>query len=154
MGDVIEETLFYVNQFRAEHNLDPYRLDPALSFLADLRAKEMADQEWYGHFHPETGKGADRVLEKYRYGSPRVLENLAFGQETPEGAVISWKNSKEGHREAMIDKSSILAGIGYRYNADHDTHANPEKKIITYPHIWVLLMSVIPDNNIYTYLVR
>lgn len=105
-----------VNAFRAEHGLIPLTGNRKLDRAAQAHADDMARRDFFAHRTPE-GEGPAARVDETGYQWSRVLENLAAGQPTPREAVEGWKASKEGHREAMLDKEVREMGVGYRYLA-------------------------------------
>ena len=113
-------------------------MNEKLNRASQYHADDMAIRDYFSHFSPENQDIAHRVT-KFSYSWRKVLENLAGGQGTPRKVVESWKASKAGHREAMIDEDVTEAGIGYRY-LEVDTGKT------RFSHYWALSLGL-PINQ-------
>lgn len=103
-----------VNQFRSQHDLPPLYSNPFLDRAAMAMAKDMLARDFFSHINPSgEGPGERATLAGYRWS--RVLENIAVGQPTPRDVVNAWVASKDGHREAMLDRFVTELGIGYAF---------------------------------------
>ncbi len=132
-GNWEQKIIELVNQFRAENNLPPLKINPTLSKAAQYQADDMALRDYFSHFSPERRDVSHRVTRQ-GYKWQKVSENLAAGQSTPAGVVDGWKKSKDGHREAMIDPNVNEAGVGYRYIVADNGRAR-------FSHYWALVMA-------------
>ena len=88
------------NRERAEAELPPLAVSPALTAAAGLHAGEMVALGEITHEGPEGSTPADRIRSQ-GYPYRRVGENVAAGQKTVEAVMGSWMNS-EGHRENIL----------------------------------------------------
>ncbi len=112
-----QEVLRLVNAERAKEGLQPLAYYTEGQPLADIRANEI--NTLFEHTRPD-GSSCFTVfphdLPWYALG-----ENIAMGQTTPDGVMVSWMNSP-GHRENILDSqfTHIIVGAvpceheGYR----------------------------------------
>lgn len=109
-----------INAQRAQRNLSPLQPDASLGLVAGSYAGDMLTGDFFGHFAPDGRDLQARLEEANVTQFNEVAENLwtAEGEitwqyeETVRRAVLDWMNSKEGHREAMLDPNLRLAGVG------------------------------------------
>ncbi len=128
-----KDLLKYINKFRRTYNLPPLKPNKLLSRAAQAHVDDMAIKDFFAHKNlrgKDHGYRAQREGYKYQV----ALENLAVGQSSPEEVVEAWKLSKDGHREAMINRKVTEIGLGYRFlPADGG-------KIQSY-HYWAITMA-------------
>jgi len=109
-----------INLQRANKGLQPLSADASLGLVAGSYAGDMLSGDFFGHFAPDGRDLQARLEEANVTQFAEVAENLwtAEGEitwqyeETVRRAVLDWLNSKEGHREAMLDPKLRLAGVG------------------------------------------
>ncbi len=106
--DEVYEELALVNKNRKTAGLNPLVIDTELTFLANIRAEELAVS--YGHNRPD-GTLYDTIFSEY--GAERsqlTLENIAEGYETVSDAMQAWMES-EGHRDNIMNPDVTSIGI-------------------------------------------
>jgi uncharacterized protein YkwD len=102
-----------VNLERTRRGLNPVTLDPLLCKIADDYACEMIDKGFFDHTNPD-GQGPGQRAINTGYIFLAIGENLAGGQNSPEQAMKEWMNSKEGHRENILDAQWREIGVSVR----------------------------------------
>lgn len=117
-----EALLRLVNDARAEAKLKPLAFNSLLQNSAQKYARELAEQNFFGHVSPAGETLRDR-MEASGYYKPSfqadclcvreylVGENLARGQRTASQVVREWLASP-AHRETMLNGTFTEAGIG------------------------------------------
>lgn len=111
------EMLQLINQLREEHGLDPLELSQPLGVAAELKARDMAEQDYLAHVSPD-GQTPRELLDEVDYPSNTAIgENIAAGQESAEETFGQWLNSQT-HREIMLDEEFTAIGIGRAHNPD------------------------------------
>ena len=124
-----EEILAEVNKIRAEVGVAPLELDERLNQSAAAKVEDMAENKYFNHVNPKTGKhGYEYASEAVGSDCISTGENLASRSPDKidaEGWVSGWKTSKP-HYEAMINPKNKLIGFnmalsGYElyYGAQH-----------------------------------
>ncbi|MBQ4096515.1 MAG: SH3 domain-containing protein [Oscillospiraceae bacterium] len=125
--EFMNEVLRLTNEFRAENGVAPLTLDVNLTAVSMLRANELT--EVFSHTRPD-GSSCYTAFDAagFSLGTKYFArgENIAAGQATPEEVVEAWKNSTQGHREAMLNSKYTKLGVGYVYDS-----SDP------YKHYWV-----------------
>lgn len=129
-SDKIEQYLLeYINEFRKQQNAKQAGVDSSLESSASAKSYHMVQNDYYAHESPGGLRPEDFVNE---VGScdGAVAENIngiGVGEPGPVGTLDSnkavayhifkqWKNSEEGHREAMLmdgaEPSNAEIGVG------------------------------------------
>ena len=99
-----------VNDIRAKNQLQPVQLDPQLTQVAVIKAKDMVKRNYFEHYSPVYGNPWDLAsLFDYEYTS--FGENIARNYTTPEAAVDAWMASTK-HRANILKSSYTYMGIG------------------------------------------
>ena len=122
----------HVNLFRRQHGLPPLTINPVLNRAAQYHADDMAVKDYFDHYAPNGSGPGDRA-RSFNYRYLLVFENLAVGSNDPRETVEQWKASKEGHREAMLERRVSEIGVGYRYLPD-------DKGRVRVHHYWAITM--------------
>jgi len=107
-----ECVLAIVNAERAKRGARPLRLDPELTEVAMLRAKEL--RTYYSHTRPN-GRPFASTLKHYHHRalSENIYEGITIS--TPEMAMRGWMSST-GHRENVLDRHHRKLGVGYYFD--------------------------------------
>lgn len=100
-----------VNIERQKNGLAPLTLDSAMSNVARIKSKDMADNNYFAHQSPTYGS-AGNMLTQFGIKWSAWGENIAAGQRTPEEVVNAWMNS-EGHRANILSPNFSRIGVGY-----------------------------------------
>lgn len=113
-----EELAIEVNQFRAQHNLPPLKLDPALNRSAQEYAARLGVSNFFGHDDPDDGCSKPRKrIEAAGYTDWTVVgENLAAGFPTAKAALKAFALSPS-HRALILNTSVMEIGSGYYYDS-------------------------------------
>lgn len=111
---IYNEVVTYVNEYRAEANVNPIVLDDSLSLAATIRAIEIAyssDIASISHTRPD-GRTCFTVMDDlsiskgFYYG-----ENVAAGYSTASSVAKGWYSSP-GHRANMEHSTYTNIGVG------------------------------------------
>jgi uncharacterized protein YkwD len=115
-ADAAQSVLASINSVRAQAGCGPLKFNRALMAAAQGHARNMAEQDFFGH-KDKNGRGiTGRVRSQgYRYGM--VAENIAAGQETPGEAVQAWVDSP-GHRKNILNCKYRETGIAMVFQPD------------------------------------
>ncbi|WP_148631014.1 CAP domain-containing protein [Bacillus sp. E214] len=105
------EVLRLVNQERAKVNIAPLKNLNSLSKVAEVKSKDMRDNNYFNHTSPTYGSPGEMV-KKFNISFTMLGENIAAGQITPASVVNSWMNSP-GHKANILDARYTHIGIGY-----------------------------------------
>lgn len=116
-GEAEFEMLQRINQLREDNDLEPLQLSQPLGIAAQIKADDMADQDYLAHESPD-GQNPRELLHEVGYTyNTAIGENIAAGQKGAEATFEQWLNSPE-HREIMLGEAFTAVGIGRAHNAD------------------------------------
>ncbi|AWE06358.1 S-layer protein [Lysinibacillus sp. 2017] len=102
--------LVLVNDIRVKNNLAKLELDPQLTQIAIIKAKDMVKRNYFDHYSPFYGNPWDlATLFDYEYTS--FGENIARNFTAPEETVTAWMESPK-HRANILKSSYTHMGIG------------------------------------------
>lgn len=111
------EMLQRINELRAENDLEPLTLSQPLGVASEIKASEMADQDYLAHISPD-GQTPRELLEEVGYTyNTTIGENIAAGMKSAEATFEQWLNSPE-HREIMLNEEFTTVGIGRAHNPE------------------------------------
>lgn len=113
--------LALVNAERSKQGLKALQLDQKLNEIATVKAKDMAENDYFSHDSPTYGSPFEMMrsfgVTQYRSAG----ENIAAGQKTPEEVMHSWMNSS-GHRANILSASYTHLGVGYVKGGSYGTY--------------------------------
>lgn len=98
------------NEERIKNGLPPLAVSPLLTEAAQLKAEDMARNDYYAHVGPD-GKTPLSWLQEVGYSYLNAGENLVIDRTTSEQAVDAWMNSPD-HRENILRPQFTEIGIG------------------------------------------
>lgn len=112
--DKAQKLLELTNAKRLENNLKPLDRMKALDVSATRKAKQMADENQFGHVDKSGRHGYEYIADETDmcslYGSENISRNI-----TVEGTFENWLNSP-GHRAAILDPRYEYIGVGIHDN--------------------------------------
>lgn len=114
-----EAILKLVNQERSKAGVSPLKLSEKLTNVANIKAKDMADKNYFSHTSPTYGSPFD-MLKKFGISFSYAGENIAAGQKTAEEVMDSWMNSS-GHRQNILNKNYTQLGVGFKRGGQYGT---------------------------------
>ncbi|HET7578206.1 MAG TPA: LysM peptidoglycan-binding domain-containing protein [Bacillales bacterium] len=106
-----QEVVNLVNQQRAKHGLQPLKVTTNLSKMADVKAADMRDHNYFSHTSPTYGSPFD-MMKQFGISYSYAGENIAAGQRTPQEVMNAWMNSP-GHRANILNSHYTYIGVGY-----------------------------------------
>jgi uncharacterized YkwD family protein len=106
-----QQVLDLVNSERAKYGLSPLTLNASVTKVAQAKAEDMKNNNYFSHTSPTYGSPFD-MLKSFGVSYKTAGENIAKGQKTPEAVVSAWMNS-EGHRANILNKNYTQLGVGY-----------------------------------------
>lgn len=110
-GSYAQQVLNLVNAERAKHSLSPLKLNSNVNKVAQTKAEDMKNNNYFSHTSPTYGSPFD-MLKSFGISYKTAGENIAKGQKTPQAVVNAWMNS-EGHRANILNKNFKELGVGY-----------------------------------------
>ncbi|WLD94162.1 CAP domain-containing protein [Alkalihalobacillus sp. AL-G] len=98
-----------VNKARQQAGLAPLKVDPELTKVARLKAKDMIQNNYFSHNSPTYGSPFD-MMNQFGIEYRTAGENIA-GNSSVQGAHTSLMNS-DGHRKNILGSQYTEVGIG------------------------------------------
>lgn len=114
-----KQVLALVNKERGKLGISPLALSDELSKVAQVKAQDMADNNYFSHDSPTYGSPFD-MMKKFNIKYSYAGENIAAGQKTAEEVMNSWMNSS-GHRANILNKNYTQLGVGYVKGGEYGT---------------------------------
>ena len=114
-----EAILKLVNQERAKAGVPALTLSEKLTSIANTKAKDMADNNYFSHDSPTYGSPFD-MLKQFGVSFSYAGENIAAGQKTAEEVMNSWMNSS-GHKANILNKNYTQLGVGFVRGGQYGT---------------------------------
>lgn len=115
-----EAVLKLVNQERSKQGLQALTLDKKLNNVAQLKAEDMRNKNYFDHNSPTYGSPFDLMRSQgvdYRTAG----ENIAAGQTSAEKVMQDWLNSS-GHRANIMNANYKKLGVGYCVGGSYGTY--------------------------------
>lgn len=115
-----EAVLKLVNQERSKQGLQALTLDKKLNNVAQLKAEDMRNKNYFDHNSPTYGSPFDLMRSQgvdYRTAG----ENIAAGQTSAEKVMQDWLNSS-GHRANIMNANYKKLGVGYCAGGSYGTY--------------------------------
>lgn len=114
-----QEVLNLVNQERSKQGLKPLTLSRKLTSIANTKAQDMADKNYFSHTSPTYGSPFD-MLKQFGVSYSYAGENIAAGQRSAEQVMNDWMNSS-GHRANILNPNYTQLGVGYTKGGNYGT---------------------------------
>lgn len=105
------QVLSIVNSERAKQGLSALANNWELQRVAETKAKDMTDKNYFSHTSPTYGSPFD-MMKSFGIKYSSAGENIAKGQRTPQEVMTAWMNSS-GHRANILNSSYTQIGVGY-----------------------------------------
>ena len=107
---LLNTTAQKINQIRSANNLQSMSEDNELDKLAQARADDMSNNNYYSHLDSQKHY-FDYYLKNSNYSYNFACENLNISDSTdPNIFVDGWMNSKTGHKECILKPSHTRYG--------------------------------------------
>lgn len=103
-----------VNHEREKAGLSLLALNDELCAIAQMKAKDMAKNNYFSHNSPAYGSAFD-MMKEYNINYMAAGENIAKGQKSAEFVMRSWMGS-QGHRNNILREKYEEIGVGYAVN--------------------------------------
>lgn len=136
LADGARELLAVVNATRAKAGCAPLRVNDKLMAAAQIHARAMAEQNFFGHTGKDGSKPSTR-LKRQGYAFRKVAENIAGGQPNAAGVLESWLQSPP-HRRNIRDCALTETGVAMVYQADDKPIKGQQQPLRYY---WVQLFT-------------
>ena len=117
---IAEDMLDEVNAYRRAAGLAELTLSEDLTKVAQTKAEDMRDRQYFDHTSPTYGSPFD-MMKKFGIGFRTAGENIAMGQESVEEVMVDWMLSP-GHRANILNGKYTKLGVGYCTDASGNTY--------------------------------
>jgi Uncharacterized protein with SCP/PR1 domains len=98
------------NDIRREYGLEPLKVSTQLEEAAALKAREMKEDHYFAHAHPDNGLRAWRFFHAAEYFYRFAGENLAQGFRNTDNVCHSWRKSPS-HLANIISENYEDIGV-------------------------------------------
>lgn len=115
-----EEVLRLVNAERQKQGISPLTLDSKLTSIANTKAADMRDRNYFSHTSPTYGSPFE-MLQHFGVNYTAAGENIAAGQKSAQDVMNDWMNSS-GHRANIMNKEYTKLGVGYQSGGSYGTY--------------------------------
>ena len=115
-NSIAYDTIPLVNSQRINANVPTLEEDPELTRIAQIKAEDMVDNNYFDHVSPIFGEPWEMAIE-LGYPTNQVGENIASGYRTAEEVITAWMESP-GHKENILRPSYTHIGVGYAEDED------------------------------------
>ncbi|NLY70715.1 MAG: serine protease [Clostridiales bacterium] len=120
IGSYEQQVLELVNKERAAVGLPGLKMNADLAAVAEKKAEDMRDNNYFSHTSPTYGSPFD-MMKQFGISYKAAGENIAKGQRTPEEVMNGWMNSK-GHRENILNANFTEIGVGFVTDSNGGTY--------------------------------
>ncbi|WP_147532741.1 CAP domain-containing protein [Bacillus marasmi] len=110
-----DQVVQLVNQERAKNGLAPLTHRADLKNVAQKKAEDMINSNYFSHTSPNYGSPFD-MMKTFGISYASAGENIAKGQTTPQQVMNSWMNSS-GHRANILNRDYNAIGVGFYHGA-------------------------------------
>jgi uncharacterized YkwD family protein len=110
-----EQVVKLVNAERAKQRLRPLAHRADLKTVAQKKAADMINSNYFSHTSPNYGSPFD-MLRTFGINYMAAGENIAKGQKTPQEVMNAWMNSS-GHRANILKPDYDCIGVGLYHGA-------------------------------------
>lgn len=112
-----QQVIDLTNEQRRKNGLPALKADAKLSSVAQKKADDMQQNNYFSHTSPTYGSPFD-MMRDFGVTYKSAGENIAQGQRTPQEVVTAWMNS-EGHRKNILSANYTHIGVGFETTGKH-----------------------------------
>ena len=106
-----EEVVRLVNEEREKHGLQPLQISERLMKTAREKSDDMIKNNYASHTDPNGYNMAKEL---------NVAENIHGVSSTPDSAVYNWLDSKQGHKENILNPNLKYTGVGIAFDKNSE----------------------------------
>ncbi|MEL7658041.1 MAG: CAP domain-containing protein [Bacillota bacterium] len=111
IGAYEQQVVDLVNKERAAAGLPALKVNTALANVAEKKAEDLRDKNYFAHQSPTYGSPFD-MMKQFGISYSAAGENIAKGQRTPAEVMNGWMNSP-GHKANILNSNFTEIGVGY-----------------------------------------
>ena len=120
LGAYENQVVTLVNQERAKAGLAPLKINTKLAGVAERKAEDLRDKNYFAHNSPTYGSPFD-MMKQFGITYTSAGENIAKGQKTPAEVMNGWMNSP-GHKANIMNANYTEIGVGYVTDSNGTTY--------------------------------
>jgi uncharacterized protein YkwD len=98
-----EDIITLTNNARALNALPPLRANPLLNAIAEARAKDMLEKQYFAHVSP-TGQQASDIAQSIGYRYKIIAENIGSGNFLTNQKIVDGWMQSPGHRRNILTR--------------------------------------------------
>ena len=121
LGTYEQQVVDLVNKERAAAGLSALKVNTKLAAVAEKKAEDMRDNNYFSHTSPTYGSPFD-MMKQFGISYTSAGENIAKGQRTPSEVMNGWMNSS-AHRANILNSSYTEIGVGYVTDSNGNTYS-------------------------------
>ena len=106
-----DEVAHLVNAQRQKQGIAALRINRQLGHVARYKSENMKKNNFFDHISPTFGTPFEMIRD-FGINFNTAAENIAKGQQSAQGVVLSWMNS-QSHRANILNPDFTETGIGY-----------------------------------------
>ncbi len=110
-GSYESQVVDLVNKERAAQGLAPLAYNAELSKVAEAKAADLRDKNYFSHTSPTYGSPFD-MMKSFGIRYTAAGENIAKGYMSPSSVMDGWMNSP-GHKANIMNTNFTEIGVGY-----------------------------------------
>lgn len=119
-GTCEHQIFILTNQYREEIGLSSLSYNEQLANVAQIKAEDLRDQNYFDHASPTYGSPFD-MLKLFNIQFIAAGENIAMGYDTPAKAMDAFMNSS-AHKEILLHPAFTETGVGIAKDKDGCTY--------------------------------
>jgi uncharacterized protein YkwD len=96
-----ESIIDLTNTERARNRLPPLKENRLLDTIAELRARDMLEKQYFAHVSP-TGQQASDLAQSVGYAYKRIAENIGSGLFLTNRKIVDGWMQSPGHRKSIL----------------------------------------------------
>lgn len=120
LGAYQQQVVELVNKERAAVGLPALKVNTKLASVAEKKAEDMRDRNYFSHTSPTYGSPFD-MMKQFGVTYTSAGENIAKGQKSPQSVMNGWMNS-QGHKDNILNSSYTEIGVGYVTDSNGNTY--------------------------------
>lgn len=110
-GSYEAQVVELVNKERAAQGLPALKFNAELSKVAEAKAADLRDKNYFSHTSPTYGSPFD-MMKSFGIRYTAAGENIAKGYMNPTSVMNGWMNSP-GHKANILNSNFTEIGVGY-----------------------------------------
>lgn len=99
------------NEYRKGYGVEVLQADPALHYMARMKAEDMAYYNYFEHISPRLGSVGE-MFDQFTYEWRSYGENIGMGYSAAESVGQGWIESP-GHHKNLVNTHYTRIGAGY-----------------------------------------